>query len=80
VAGKLAEPEVITDYNQYMVCILPPRFYNDDARYEEQGEALTSIDLLKIFPDEPALKDLAAAHGADAGIPEDAISAIRKRS
>ena len=87
MAGKLAEPKVITDYNQRMACILPLDFYFDDARwqeiwarYEEKGETLTSIDLLQMFPDEQVLQELVAAHVDDTDIPEDAINAIRKRS
>lgn len=87
MAGKLTEPKVITDYNQRMVCILPPGFYFDDARwdeiwkrYEEKGETLTSVDLLQMYPDEKVLQDMVSAHSDEKIIPEDVISAIRKRS
>lgn len=87
MAGKLIEPKVITDYNQRMVCILPPGFYFDDtrwdeiwARYEEKGETLTSVDLLQMYPDEKVLQDMVSAHSNEESIPEDVISAIRKRS
>ena len=83
----MTEPKVITDYNQRMVCILPPGFYFDDtrweeiwARYEDKGETLTSLDLLQMYPDEKVLQDLASAHGDEKNIPEGVISAIRKRS
>jgi len=34
MAGKLKETEVITDYNNEPVCILPAGFYLDDDRWE----------------------------------------------
>jgi len=73
MAGKLTEPKIITDYNQHMVCILPPGFYFDDARweqiwarYEEKGDTLTSIDLLQMYPDEEVLQKLAPDEQAHA--------------
>jgi len=66
MAGKLTEPKIITDFNQRMVCILPPGFYFDDARwdqiwerYEEKGDTLTSVDLLQMYPDEEVLQAMA---------------------
>jgi hypothetical protein len=86
VAGKLTEPNIITDYNQRMVCILPPGFYFDDTcweqiwgRDEEKGETLTSLDLLQMYPQEQALQDMAPDNG-QADAPEGVIKAIEKRS
>ena len=87
MAGKLTEPKIITDYNQRMVCILPPGFYFDDARweqiwarYDEKGETLTSIDLLEIYPDETVLQDMARTAGGESDLPSEVIEAIEKRS
>jgi hypothetical protein len=87
VAGKLTEPKIITDYNQRMVCILPPGFYFDDARweqiwarYDEKGETLTSIDLLEMYPDETVLQDMARTAGSESDLPSEVIEAIEKRS
>ena len=88
MAGKLTEPKIITDYNQRMVCILPPGFYFDDtrweeiwARYEEKGDTLTSVDLLQMYPDEQVLKDMVPKDGELAEvIPEGINQAIEKRS
>ena len=88
MAGKLTEPKIITDYNQRMVCILPPGFYFDDARWEEiwaryeaKGDTLTSLDLLQMYPDEQALQAIAAKAEEQSGIvPADVKQAIEKRS
>ena len=88
MAGKLTEPKIITDYNQRMVCILPPGFYFDDvrweeiwARFEEKGDTLTSIDLLQMYPDEQVLQDMVPQDEGLAEIIPDGINeAIQKRS
>ena len=87
MAGKLTEPKIITDYNQRMVCILPPGFYVDDtrweqiwARYDEKGETLTSVDLLEMYPDETVLQDMVPAAGSESDLPPEVIRAIEKRS
>lgn len=87
MAGKLTEPKIITDYNQRMVCILPPGFYFDDtrweqiwARYDEKGETLTSVDLLEMYPDEAVLQDMVATAGSESDLPPEVIRAIEKRS
>jgi len=87
MAGKLTEPKIITDYNQKMVCILPPGFYFDDVRweliwqrFEEKQDTLTSIDLLKMFPDEEVLQAMADDAGqAIKDIPQNVHEAIEKR-
>jgi len=87
VAGKLTEPKIITDYNQRMVCILPPGFYFDDvrweqiwARYDEKGDTLTSVDLLEMYPDETVLQDMVSTAGGGPDLPPEVIEAIEKRS
>jgi len=88
MSGKLTEPKVITDYNQHMVCILPPGFYFDDerweqiwARYEEKGDTLTSIDLLQMYPEEAVLQDMVPDEKMlDELVPESVNRAIEKRS
>ena len=62
MAGKHAEPPVITDYRQEPVCILPAGFQLDDARREHirahseaKGASPTHDDLRDMFSDEPAL-------------------------
>ena len=88
MAGKLTEPKIVTDYNQRMVCILPPGFYFDDtrweeiwARYEAKGDTLTSLDLLQMYPDEQVLQDMAAKAEEHSGIvPTGVKQAIEKRS
>ncbi len=62
MSGKLIEPKVITDFNNMPVTILPKGFYFDDERweviwaeYDKKGESLTSDDLKRLFPDDPAL-------------------------
>ena len=87
MAGKLTEPKIITDYNQAMVCILPPGFYFSDerwdqiwARYEEKGETLTSIDLLKMYPDEQVLQKMVPDQQMlDELVPDHINQAIEKR-
>ena len=61
--GKLIEPKVITDFNNKPVALLPIGFYFDDSRWETiwaeydiKGESLTLDDLLRLFPDDDALK------------------------
>ena len=88
MAGKLTEPKIITDYNQRMVCILPPGFYFSDerweqiwARYEEKGDTLTSIDLLKMYPDETVLQEMVPDEQMLAEmVPEKINQVIKKRS
>jgi hypothetical protein len=88
MAGRLTEPKIITDYNQRMVCILPPGFYFDDTRweqiwvrYEEKGETLTSIDLLQMYPDEEVLKNMVPDEQAlSEMVPAGINRAIDKRS
>lgn len=87
MAGRLTDPKVITDYNQQLICILPPGFYFDDERwdliwerYEAKGETLTSIDLLAMFPDEEVLKKMVSdAQKADTIVSRDIYDAIEKR-
>lgn len=87
MAGRLTDPKVITDYNQQLICILPPGFYFDDERwdliwerYEDKGETLTSIDLLAMFPDEEVLKKMVSdAQKADTIVSRDIYDAIEKR-
>lgn len=87
MAGRLTDPKVITDYNQKMVCILPPGFYfNDDrwdqiwTRYGDKGETLTSVDLLAMFPQEEVLQKMVAdAEKAAENISDSVHAAIEKR-
>ncbi len=69
MAGKLIEPKVITDFNNKPVALLPVGFYFDDQRwesiweeYDRKGESLTMADLLRLFPDDPALQPQPLVH------------------
>jgi len=87
MAGRLTEPKVITDYNQKLICILPPGMYFDDRRwdmiwqqFEEKGDTLTSIDLLQLFPEEEVLMQMVTDAELAAGqIPQSVHTAIEKR-
>ena len=70
MAGKLAEPKVITDLNQKVVCLLPIGFYFDDERweaiwdrYEAKGDTLSMADLKALFPDEATVQNPAIDNG-----------------
>lgn len=59
-------PRTLTDFNQRLICFLPPGFHMDDERweriwaaYDAKGEPLSHDDLRALFPDEPSLKRLA---------------------
>jgi hypothetical protein len=56
-AGELQEPEVITDFNQRIVCLLPVGFYGNDERwdkiwqrFDEKGDTLSIADPGILFP------------------------------
>ena len=70
MAGKLAEPKIITDLNQKVVCLLPTGFYFDDERweiiweqYEKKGDTLSMADLKDLFPDEATVQNPAIDDG-----------------
>ena len=70
MAGKLAEPKVITDLNQKVVCLLPTGFYFNDERweiiweqYEKKGDTLSMADLKELFPDEATVQNAAIDNG-----------------
>ena len=70
MAGKLAEPKIITDLNQKVVCLLPTGFYFNDERweiiweqYEKKGDTLSMADLKEIFPDEATVQNPAIDNG-----------------
>ena len=70
MAGKLAEPKVITDLNQKVVCLLPTGFYFNDERweiiweqYEKKGDTLSMADLKELFPDEATVQNPAIDNG-----------------
>ena len=70
MAGKLAEPKLITDLNQKVVCLLPTGFYFNDERweiiweqYEKKGDTLSMADLKELFPDEATVQNPAVDNG-----------------
>ena len=70
MAGKLAEPKVITDLNQKVVCLLPIGFYFDAERweiiwdkYEKKGDTLSMAALKVLFPDEATVQNPAIDDG-----------------
>ena len=70
MAGKLAEPKIITDLNQKVVCLLPTGFYFNDERweiiweqYEKKGDTLSMADLKELFPDEATVQNPAVDNG-----------------
>ena len=70
MAGKLAEPKIITDLDQKVVCLLPTGFYFDDerwemiwAQYEKKGDTLSMADLKALFPDEATVQNPAIDNG-----------------
>lgn len=70
MAGKLAEPKIITDLNQKVVCLLPTGFYFNDERweiiweqYEKKGDTLSMEDLKELFPDEATVQNPAIDNG-----------------
>ncbi|MBE9559592.1 MAG: hypothetical protein IMF15_02325 [Proteobacteria bacterium] len=70
MAGKLAEPKIITDLNQKVVCLLPTGFYFNDERweiiweqYEKKGDTLSMADLKELFPDEATVQNPAIDNG-----------------
>jgi len=64
MAGQLVDPNIITDLDQKVVCLLPTGFYFDDERweiiwqqYEKKGDTLTMADLKELFPDEETVQN-----------------------
>ena len=70
MAGKLAEPKIITDLDQKVVCLLPTGFYFNDERWEiiweqygKKGDTLSMADLKELFPDEATVQNPAIDNG-----------------
>ena len=70
MAGKLAEPKIITDLDQKVVCLLPTGFYFNDKRWEiiweqygKKGDTLSMADLKELFPDEATVQNPAIDNG-----------------
>ena len=89
MAGRLTEPKIITDFNQQLICILPPGFYFSDERweqiwqrYDETMQPLTSVDLLEMFPDEKVLERMVHDGGSlsENEVPEGIQHAIEIRN